>query len=258
MIDTFRRCISVGGTGFSVTCFDQSLHGHLDRICTEFFSAELPEYELFIASRRVPQRAVDYVLRVEEFSCLLDTKSKTAAIDFNGAPSSEITAAALAHLCMVVSLLKGAVLFHASAVVKNGSAYIFAGPSGAGKSTIARVSAPMAVLSQELIGITKDAETVLAFALPYAGDAELNFRANGRVAVAGMFKLVKDRMNTVRLMSRPQALAEFFTIPEAAKPIISQEEYFRRYCEVIASVACYELHFKPDDSFWRILDGHHN
>lgn len=258
MIDTVRRCISVGGAGFAITCVDQRLRDHLDRICAEFCSDEPPEYELFIPDRGGLRRRADYVLRVEEFSCLLDTRSKTASIDFNSTPSSEIFAAALAHLCMVVCLLEGAVLFHASAVVKDGSAYIFAGPSGAGKSTIARVSAPLAVLSQELIGVRLDGAAAFAFALPYAGDAEFNCRASGRIAVAGMFKLVKDRMNTVRSMSRPRALAEFFTLPEAVKTIVPQAEYFRRYSETIAAIACYELHFKPDGSFWRILDGQAN
>jgi hypothetical protein len=255
MIATLQKTIAVGESVFEITCLDLRLERYLDRICAAFIVDQPAEYRVWIACAPAGDLKAEHVLRVDEFSCFLDRESKSAGIEFNITPSWEIFAAALAHLCMVVSLDKGAVLFHACAVVKNGRAYIFSGPSGAGKSTVARLSAPRAVMSQELIGISGKGKELFAFALPYAGDSEFSRRLSGRTKVAGMFKLVKDSVNAVRAMSRAQALAEFFILPEAVKADMTAEEYFGNYVRIVSAVDCYEMHFKLDNSFWRMIDG---
>ncbi|MBK8046600.1 MAG: hypothetical protein IPK16_05415 [Anaerolineales bacterium] len=66
-------------------------------------------------------------------------------------------------------LAHGGLLLHASGIVRNGLGFVFFGHSGAGKTTIAGLSAPAVVLSDDLVMIRPMADRVVVFGAPFAG-----------------------------------------------------------------------------------------
>jgi hypothetical protein len=86
----------------------------------------------------------------------------------------------------------------------------------------------------------------------------LRRRAGGDFSVGGLFKLIKAKENRLKVIPKAQALADFFILPFGFEKFISFKDYFNRYNELIATTSCYGLHFLPDNSFWRCIDGRVN
>lgn len=79
--------------------------------------------------------------------------------------------ACLRVLCATQIMRHKGLLLHSSGVVFRDLAFIFAGPSGSGKTTIARLSAPKRILSDEIIALTIDnKKRVLASGTPFWGE----------------------------------------------------------------------------------------
>lgn len=79
--------------------------------------------------------------------------------------------ACLRVLCATQLLRNGGLLLHGSGVIYRDRAFIFLGPSGSGKTTIARLSAPKRILSDEIVALTIDGKKrVRAFGTPFWGE----------------------------------------------------------------------------------------
>jgi len=259
--------IEVGSEVISVVFQDEKFLEAVRQIYLPFMSNKKPQYLIKVEiSRRCDAHAGSdtvissldaagiYTIESGEFKGILDLKKKSGTLYLSAGWSQEILVSALTNLCMATLFKKGAMVFHASAVVKNNKAYIFSGPSGAGKSTVARVSRNYRILSEELIGFFRRNNTFRAFALPYIEDTRFTWRTNGSFRVAALFKLAKDRRNYLKAIPKPQALADFFILPYGFQHVCSLEDYFSVCHKLISSVPCYELHFTPDRSLWRCID----
>lgn len=196
-----------------------------------------------------------YKIGCGEFRAVLDLNNSRGSICLSNSWSEQTLVSALTNLSIFLQLNRGGIVFHASAIARGNRAYVFSGPSGAGKTTVAELSRECTVLSQELIGFDFLNRGLRAFAFPYYADSGFPSRAGGCFKVAGLFKLVKDRRNYLKPISKPRALAEFFTFPYDLRVLPSFPDYLERHYRLIESVACYELHFLPDGSFWRCIDG---
>lgn len=199
-----------------------------------------------------------YKIESQEFKGFLDFKKNSGRITVHSLWPKETLINALKNICIFSIINRGGIVLHASGVVKKNKAYIFSGPSGSGKSTIARLSTTCSLLSEESIGIKPINRTFRAFAVPYKGDGEFPRRLNHYFEIAGLFRLVKDESNYVKVIPKPQALADFFILPYGFKNLITFSDYLNRYYRLIEKVSCFELHFLPHSSFWRSIDEHIN
>jgi len=196
-----------------------------------------------------------YKVEAGEFQGLLNCKDSCAQIKISSSWPSEALVCALVNMyCFIIVVQEGGVVLHASGVVKANKAYIFAGSSGSGKSTVAGASSGCKVLSEELIGIIPEADTPKAFPVPYTSDIKFSDRISRNYDIAGLFKLVKDNNNYIREISRSRALVDFFTLPSGLRRFVALPDYLSRFNRLTEQIPCYELHFLPENSFWRCID----
>lgn len=143
-------------------------------------------------------------------------------------------------------------LLHAATIEHRGQAYVFMGRSGAGKSTIASLSLPGSVFTDE-ISLVRKFEAWEAFGTPFWGE----FRADGQnrsAPLAGIFALVQAPHNRKEALSPREALAELlgntlFFAPDRE----ARERLLEIYLDLIRTIPVFRLEFRKDSSFWKEL-----
>jgi hypothetical protein len=150
--------------------------------------------------------------------------------------------------------LRGVMIHGASAVDTNGKAWLFFGVSGAGKTTTARLSAPRQVLSDELTILRRVGDGYRAYGTPFWGELQKN-GDNVNAPLAGVNMLVKD--DTLSLQPIParkalQALLPCVLFFAHERALVNGA--VDRIADVVATVPASEMHFLPDNSFWRLFE----
>ena len=125
-------------------------------------AGELPSYGEF-TNRAVRSGANGLVAEGGERLGELDLSSRRAELIAD--PRLQATEVLLRAAVMLEVLARGGCLFHASATVVDGRAYLFPGPSGAGKSTLAKLSA--APLSDDLCAVVPEGDGFVVHATPW-------------------------------------------------------------------------------------------
>ena len=189
----------------------------------------------------------------DEFTGHMDLRKKTGQVDILPNWALGSLASFLKNLCSVLILSEGGLMLHAAGVVRDNRAYIFFGPSGSGKSTVARLSNNYSILNDELVGVRRVNGSFNA-----CGTPDLEMGISGFFKIRGLFKLIKDSEVYLKRFSYHQAIAEIFTVPQFYNDFLSVEKILDCCLDLAKVVPCYELHFLPDDSFWRCIDGHIN
>ena len=195
-------------------------------------------------------------LASSQFSFALDGATlhlDSAAARFRGVRHEYALDSLIRILLSVMLLPRHGFLLHAASVVRDGCAHIFTGRSGAGKSTIASLSPPGSVLTDEISLLRCHRSGWHAHGTPFWGE----FRAAGlnrRFPVAGIYVLVQASENHVEPLSPREGLRAilpnvlFFS---SNKPMT--EELLRVMAEAAETIPFYRLHFRRDSSFWRII-----
>lgn len=263
----FRLKLEVGKLPISVELEDKNIRDEFLSIYAPFITRRKSVYRIAVNMRKKSRESSTgdgisfsfargiYQVKSTEFSFRFDVRKRQGRVDMHTLWPREILNSAFANISKFLILRRGGMVFHGCGVVRNNQAYIFTGPAEAGKSTVARTSRKSTILSQELIGVDFLGRDIKAFALPNLDDKEFPFRTNASFKIAGLFKLVKDRRNYLKAIPKSQALADFLVLPYGFRNLISFSAYFNGYSRLIESVPCYELHFLPDGSFWRCIDG---
>lgn len=144
-------------------------------------------------------------------------------------------------------------LLHAATVVRAGRAYVFTGGSGAGKSTVASLSPPGSVLTDEISLLRCSNGSWHAYGTPFWGE----FRAEGancKVPVAGIYSLVQDPEDRVEQLSAKEALRAllpnilFFA---SSKP--ETEALLSVLSAAAEKVPVYRLYFRRHAGFWEVI-----
>ena len=144
-------------------------------------------------------------------------------------------------------------LIHAASIIHNNNGYIFPGGSGAGKSTISKISDDSTILTDELTLVRKVDEKFVIYGTPFWGEYEV--AENKKIEVKELYFLKKDDKNYIKEISPSMAIKMilpnifFFNVNKEFTNLI-----FNLINEFIETVPCYELHFLPDPSFWRLID----
>jgi len=160
-----------------------------------------------------------------------------------------------------------AYLVHGCGVTIGDGGYVFTGPSGAGKTTIAGLSGDHAVLNDEVVLVRprhssrdggRDGDFEVA-GTPLLGG--INRRSNTAVSLRAVLLLRHSREPALCEVEPKEAYTRFLAQVFDLAPVLSSGAERLRWLsekmdfarDVLQRVPCYELAFRPDDSFWPLL-----
>lgn len=142
------------------------------------------------------------------------------------------------------------IVVHASCIVENGRGYLFAGQSGAGKSTVAALSRPRTVLSDEAAIVWLTEDEPLVYDSPFRSDSVATF-APDPVPLGGIHLLTQSLMIerrpikpadlVYRLMDK---IFYWAANPQETVKLIALAG------KLAERVAAYDLYFQKNDRFW--------
>ncbi len=187
-------------------------------------------------------RRTDYQIRISE--------------DFGQAQISVYDDFALKHALMNLYssyiVHKGwGLLVHSSCVMEAGKAYLFAGHSGAGKSTVAWLSLPRQVLSDEATILKVEEGRVTVFDSPFRSGLEMPYHGDGCELAAIQFLRQSPEIKRI-VLGKSAAMMELFGKifywPHMPSDTVKIMKLFQH---LIANIPAYELYFQKNDAFWK-------
>jgi len=152
----------------------------------------------------------------------------------------------------IAARLNWGLVVHASCLIQNGEAHLFAGVSGTGKTTVACLSYPRKLLSDEaaIVKLSDDSR-VIVYDSPMRSDL-FTPAPLPSVPLKAIYLLKQSADIRTRRMTRSEAMLALFdkiwywphNRADAAKVV--------RLCKQLAErVPVYELEFQKNDLFWR-------
>jgi hypothetical protein len=228
-----------------------------------FLADDPPQYTLNIKLSHKPLhtpgvcRALKddiFIFSSEEFNGKVDLCERRGELVVSDSWPMAAIASFLKNFSGALVLREGGLMLHAAAIERDGGAYIFFGPSGSGKTTVSEASKGCTVLTDELVIIRRTQYGFTAYGTPTWRDGIAG--TGGSYPIKGLFKLVKDKEVFLKPLSPQISVAQTFTMPGFCDSLIRIEKLLEAFSNLTKEVGCYELHFLPDDSFWRSIDGH--
>jgi hypothetical protein len=145
-------------------------------------------------------------------------------------------------------------LLHASSVIVNGRAFVFAGRSGAGKTTMARLAPSGAVLlTDEISCVRKTDDGWQAYGTPFAGELGRS-GAQQSAVLGGIFGLQHGSAHSTRALTPADALRMlmpnvlFFGGGAAAGDAVLDSA-----CDLVSQVPVGVLTFRPEPAVWAAI-----
>lgn len=143
------------------------------------------------------------------------------------------------------------ILVHSSCVVEHGKAWMFAGQSGAGKSTVASLSVPRPVLSDEATYLRLEADgSVTVYDSPFRSEMEERGDLSSS-KLAGIHYL--NQSLDVRRMPIGQGDALIGLLDKVFYWRHDRQETAKMLAVcagIVKSVPAYQLYFQKNDTFW--------
>jgi hypothetical protein len=206
--------------------------------------------ELFVQDNRL-------MINSNEYSGYMDLTKMQGQVDVLPTWALAAFVNFLKNLYSALILFAEGLMLHAAAVVRDDTAYIFFAPSGGGKSTVAGLSSNYTVLTDELVAVRRANGSFDAYGTPFWGSNRHEPRGiNSSFRIGGLFKLVKDSEVYLKRFPESLAAAEILTVPQCYYDLESVAKLLNSCSDLARVVPCHELHFLPDSSFWRCIDGH--
>jgi len=145
-------------------------------------------------------------------------------------------------------------LLHSSCVVEQGKAYVFGGPSGVGKSTVARLSAPRKLLSDEasLLHLSPEGQIVI-YDSPFRSEIP-RIESVEPCSLEAIYLLNQSDAVAARTVASGQAFEKLLrnVIYWAHDPAETA-----KVVRMVANLACrgatFDLFFQRNDSFWKVI-----
>jgi hypothetical protein len=147
---------------------------------------------------------------------------------------------------------RNGLLLHASAVVRNGSGFVFIGPSGSGKTTIARLSAAKRILSDEIVALRTGPKTdVRIYGTPFWGEMGKGPYCPRSYPVRSIFILKKSgTLHTLRIGRDIAVRALLRCVCLFGKEPKDLQTALDTCSKVVATVDCKELCFPKKPLEW--------
>jgi hypothetical protein len=262
--------IAIAGLRLSLICDPPSVFDPLRARYAPFIAAEgdATAFRLAVCAADAGALTPDLAVRLVAEDAARDRYrldgGATGAVDFAAGEAevrlrSDDPAASLETLLRSLyahlALRKDGLLLHAAGVLRDGEAHLFIGQSGSGKSTVAALSRPALVLSDDLVIALPAGGRWLAHSTPFwnaAGSPDAPGRAAGRIA--GVYKLIQD----ARVFLEPMPLASAAAELAANCPVVNGDparlpELLVRCRDLAEFAPLRRLHFRKDPGFWQAI-----
>ena len=262
MADSFT--LEIAGYPVRVECDDAKVMYNLQQRYRSFLSLNQPLHVVEFHTRKVnrPPNLFDIPVQFHNDGLSLATKRYKGQIDLQASqailsvesfsPADDIEY----FLRMVYSLLifeRGGMLFHSAAIVRENHAYLFFGLSGSGKTTAARLSGDYLVLNDDLVALIDCDTHWQVFGTPFWNPSQAKPSASS-APLHMLLRLVQDQQVYVEPLTPAQGMAEMIT----SVPLINANpsrtpELVSRCQKLMESVPVYRLHFRKDNTFWKVI-----
>lgn len=151
----------------------------------------------------------------------------------------------------------GGIMLHASAVARDGHAFVFVGPSGSGKSTVAHLSldAGMTILGDDIVLITRRDGGFLAHGVPFRGSNPRAPQINVSAPLGGVYTLVKSESHGMRPLDHAAAVARLVQcVPFVMGDIDICTTVIGTCRDIVQYAAVGSLNFRKDAGFWSVIN----
>ncbi len=144
-------------------------------------------------------------------------------------------------------------LVHSSCVDHQGKAFLFAGPSGAGKSTVARLSAPRLLLSDEATLVKVEKNEVKVFDSPFRSELKTPY-FHPSCPLSGIYLLHQSIDIRTSVLSKSEAMLnimdKIFYWPHDRLETV---KLFHLCKQLVENVPVYDMYFQKNNSFWELI-----
>ncbi|KHE71668.1 hypothetical protein [Halobacillus sp. BBL2006] len=144
-------------------------------------------------------------------------------------------------------------LIHSSCAIDKEQAHIFSGHSGVGKSTVAKMSQPRALLSDEATILKVTDEGIKVYPSPFWSELRSS-NIDGSLHLSSIQLLHQAEMNDKRSLKKSiglmQLIDKVFYWSYSPEQMSMVMNLLKR---TVDQVPIHELHFKKDPSFWELI-----
>ena len=256
--------ISIGGITIGVRSSDDSFVRTLEHRYAGFVDSSQPtDFTLDIDLTAAGQIAGDEDVRVfreggrwklerGDFRAVWEPVARHGRIRQSANPYSLDAVLRIVHTLVLAR--EGGLLVHASSVVRNGRAFLFAGVSGAGKTTISRLAPLDAhLLTDEISYVRKESGGYFAYGTPFAGDLGRT-GANLRAPLAVVYLLVQGAEHRIERIGAAEAARGLLScILFFADDAELVQAVFQSALDFVERVPVKRLTFLPDPSVWDLI-----
>ena len=151
-----------------------------------------------------------------------------------------------------------AYLVHGCGIMDSGKCYLFTGPSGSGKTTVAKLADGRKVLNDEAVLIGRNNKGFQLAGTPMQGG--IPDKCNTSVHLSSIFFLRHDTQVSLRKLSKVETYIKLLTQICDTSPLFEAagDNSVHKIADLSADIATglpsYELGFRPDNSFWRVIE----
>lgn len=151
-------------------------------------------------------------------------------------------------------------LIHSSAVIANGSGFLFVGPSEAGKTTAALNSSAHHVLGDEMTLVQPNSAGAIIEGSPFNGTFKT--KKPGKAPLRAIFLLQQAKQHRISSIGKAEAanLIAAEIVPPVGLDEVPGPETLPTMVQLAAGliekVPVYRLELLPDPGFWTVIDQH--
>jgi hypothetical protein len=267
-------CLEVAGLRFDLEGLDGELEALLRRRYSGFLGEPGGSGTVRVSVCRAPvegflrwrpgrdpthrlETAVDGAMlfvRSYGFAARFDPAARTGVLSLAHEPEDRRETSFENYLRVVTSWLaleEGGFLFHSSALVRDGEAYLFFGPSGAGKTTCCKLSEGLArAVNDDLVLLRKgEAGDWKVAAVPFTGTFGRE-ETGATYPMAGLYRLVQDRSTAVERLSTAAAVVEVLSSVPFMEERPTDGALADQVEQLVRAVPVRRLRFRKDPGFW--------
>jgi hypothetical protein len=148
-------------------------------------------------------------------------------------------------------------LLHASAVVKEKTAYLFLGSSGAGKSTAASLCAKYKIIGDDVVAVKRSSMSYVVFPTPWKQAPFTKGAERSKAKIKAFFFIRKSNRVSFKPVPPEEALkrmlySHIHFLVLTRRPLL--DDIFATASGFVRDIPAYDMEFTKDDDFWPELE----